>query len=102
MVDSSGMETLLWAGAMYERTKREEGRRSAIRENYSACGKIFSRLMLGQRIEPVSGGNRIASLSTPHLSKSRNCSFSHLTITVYHPMPNTLNSAPSDSRYYDK
>src|SRR6266481_5097932 len=39
MVDSSGMETLLWAGAMYERTKREEGRRSVIGENYSARWK---------------------------------------------------------------
>ena len=59
MVDSSGMETLLWAGAMYDRTNREEGRRSVIGENYSACGKIFSRLMLGQRIEPVSAGKRV-------------------------------------------
>src|SRR5438132_6699028 len=87
MVDSSGMETLLWAGAMYDRTNREEGRRSVIGENYSACGKISSRLKLGQRIEPVAVGNGIAPLSTPQLSQSRNCSFSPLIRTGAHPIP---------------
>ena len=47
----------------------------------------LSRLKRGQRIEPVEAGIRIASLSTPQLSQSRNCSFWPLTITGSHPMP---------------
>jgi hypothetical protein len=51
--------------------------------------KISSSFMLGQRIDPVSVGNRIAPLSTPQLSQSRNCSFLPLIITGSHPMPRT-------------
>src|SRR5260370_29267455 len=82
---------------MNERGKGEEGRRSVIGENYSACGKIFSRLMLGQWIEPVSAGNRIAPLSTPQLSQSRNCSLSPLTITDHIPSQSHESAPGADS-----
>src|SRR5579859_1637615 len=55
--------------------------------DYSARRKIRSRLRAGQRIGPVSVGNRMASLSTPQLSQSRNSSFVPLKITGSHPMP---------------
>src|SRR5258707_10390872 len=87
MVDSSGIEAFLWAEGMYREAETRRGQKKCDGKNYSACGKSSSRLTPGQRIEPVCVGNRIALLSTPQLSQSRNCSFSPLTITGSHPIP---------------
>src|SRR6266852_9112690 len=95
MVDGSGMETLLCAEGMEGKVEREEDS-SGLREGYSACGKTSRRLTLGQRIEPVSAGKRIAPLSTPQLSQSRNCSFSPLTTTGLHPIPSARTMALCD------
>src|ERR1700722_14649062 len=87
MVDSSDIETLLWAEGMYREAETRRGEKKCDGKNYSAFGKISCRLTPGQRIEPVSFGNRIAALSTPQLSQSRNCSFSLFTISGSHPIP---------------
>jgi integrase len=50
-------------------------------------GRGLCKLKLGQPIEPVSGGNLMASLSTPQLSHSSNCSFVALTTVGLHPIP---------------
>src|SRR5579864_7853403 len=82
---------LAWEGVCgRERENKRKQRREkrwVMRKGYVAGRKRSARSKPGQRIDPLSAGKLIASLSTPQLSQSRNCSFWPLAITGSHPMP---------------